>query len=320
MPWLIVFDNADRNAQSHHDNLELLQKYWPSGKMGSVLITSQDKRVTYKFAKSYEELDRLTESDAVKLLYQESDIPQEQNPDPDALKIIKRLDCLAFGISQVAWIVRTKFLTFEQFLVMYEDNQRIFVDSEVVRGPGVRYVHRLSTVWDMQFRDLDSGTTDLMNIVSFLDPDKVEAAHLSKGLSKSSDESLTLRQNAKFPDYLGKLAGSPLVTWNKKERSIRMHRLVQETCRLRMGDERQKAFDRAYHMIFALWRQAPWHNRRQNELWTDQEAQIQHIDHLANIYLGYFQSCSSLKVSKTFAELLYQGGWYDNTTSRIFSM
>ena len=318
VPWLVIFDNADRSSRADHNNLALLEEFWPNGRCGFVLITSQDKNIALSFAQDHQILDRLTKSDALRLLHQDSGIPSDSSQEnQEAATIVKRVDCLAFAISQVAWIIRTKSLTFGDFLLIYGSNRKVFLDSEPQPNPSLRYNHSLSTVWDMQFKDLDPSAALLLQVISFLDPDKIAEELLSQGLCNNTRiPYASLRQRVNFIQSRANLTRSPLVSWNRELKYFWVHRLVQETSLLRMRvDERQMAFETSYRMILEVWPRMPWHDRRQHKMWAHQETIIHHIVRLGELYMSSLRESEesedgeSLIPSTEFAELLYHGAW-----------
>lgn len=306
-----MFDNADSS-----DNLELLEDFWPTGKMGSVLITSQDKAVTATFASVGIVLDRLDDNSAIDLLCKGSG-QKRTRAEFDALeKIVGRVDRLPLAISQAAFIIRTDQLKFEEFLLLY-DNRTLIEKSSPVRGPALRYIHSLSTVWNVSFQGLDDEARALLNLIAFLDTEKVQESMISKGASKSGHPRLAfLKEKRDFVLCRSKLNRSPLIYRNDKLEILWMHGLVQETCHMRMDpDKRQEAFELAYRVLSAIWPVPEMHNRRRNELWAEQQDYVSHVVRLSQHYQSSLTSIAQninldrLIPDKMFAELLYNAAW-----------
>lgn len=155
--------------------------------------------------------------------------------------------------------------------------------------PGDNYPLDLSTVWNMSFESLDEERQAFLNLISFLDPDLIHLQLLWEGAAravKSGVGSLAFMDIIrKLNKCKGPLVRSSLVTQNETLRELWMHRLVQQSCHLRMRHTvRQESFDKAYWVVKAMWPVLARDNRHRVNLWPMQQAYFAHVQSLAHFY------------------------------------
>lgn len=317
-PWLVVFDNADRDFYGNDDNLALLQDFWPASLRGSILITSQDKRVPAQYAEEHnEELKPWPEADSLEFLYRATGTARSPENEVLARQIVERFDNFPHFLHHAANRIKIESLTFSNFQQIYPDNREFIKDSQPIHSPAPRYPHSPSTVWSLPFEGLDDKARAMMNIVSFFDQDFIREDHLQQGTSESGLQSLSfLCKEPNFIKCRAKLTESSLVSWNKDLRVLWIHRNVREICHLRMKpEERQTAFEQACDIIYTIFPQQPLHARRQHTILQDQETKINHVVSFANLYRSSLRNkaagnfASELRPSTMFAELLFLGAW-----------
>jgi hypothetical protein len=312
---LVVFDNADpaEATDQTSDNLQLLDEFWPTGRAGSILITSQDRRVTQSHAQQHIELDPFTEDEAVELLYKVSHVNPSRYTEKDAKQIVVRLEKIPFSIRVAAKTIFEYSLSFEEYLRIY-DNDKLFRESEPLRGPGLHYAKTLRTVWALPYERLSEAAKDLLNIIVFMDVDTIKENMITNGVQRSQDPLLEFLSGDKLSLCRGKLIMSPLVSWNKNLKIMSMHRIVQRSCHHNMTTSRQTAFDRAVLVISSNWPRPEMHNRRQHSMWMLQEEFIQHVLSIHNYFLRSKNNSSDdvsnpIRGGYNFAELLYLAAW-----------
>lgn len=106
----------------------------------------------------------------------------------------------------------------------------------------------------MGFESLERDQQIFLNLISFLDPDRIQLELLSEGSAKAVKNGRGLLS---FMDDIrkvnkckGPVVRSSLVTQNEKLRELWMHRLVQQSCHLRMlAADRQASFDMAFAVV-----------------------------------------------------------------------
>jgi hypothetical protein len=312
----MIFDNADGD-----DKEELLPEYWPKAERGSILITSRDFRLIAQLGGI--ELTVLDEESAVTLLLKMTRFNGSKLDDNElkeeteaARKIVKRIDQLPLGINQAANLILNDSCTFSEFLEAYS-NRELIEDSEEVRliSHGSTYQYSLRTVWNMNFDRLSKDSRSLIKLMSFLDPDRIQMKHLANGVSKANESTLSFIDSAyKRNKCKSALLQSSLVTQSEKHKELRMHRLVQASCHLRMDlAERRQSFKNALTLVKHCWPVPPRVAIYNPALWDEQQALLPHVQSLCTYYVA---SCKEGKpllpheiVDWDFASLLYEAGW-----------
>lgn len=314
----MVIDNADGD-----DKEELFKVYFPEGPRGSVLITTRDFRLIAQ--KGGIELTILDEESAVSLLTSMSrfnggklDDAERKEELEAALSIVRRIDCLPLAIMHTANLVLSDSCTFSEFLEAYS-NRELIQDCEEVRlvnqSSGAAYRYSLRTVWNMSFDRLDSGAQSLIKMLSYMDPDRVQLRHLADGVEKSKDPALDFMSTAYKRNKLKiQLLRSSLVTQSEKHKELRMHRLVQASCHLRMDlSERRQSFSNALTIVKHCWPVPPRTAIYDPALWDTQQALLPHVQSLCAHYVISCKEGNPLISHETvnwdFPMILYEAGW-----------
>ena len=311
MPWLLIFDNADSK-----DKNDLFEEFWPAGTTGSVLVTSRDTALAASIGG--EILTDLEEDSAVALLFKLTK-PQWQDTSEErsslevaaALRIVAHVGYLPLGIIQAAKIIVNDSCLLSDFLDAYNDRELIegLNMFKPTAKSGEIYPLNLSNVWNMSFESLEEEQQKFLNLISFLDPDRIQLGLLSEGAAsavKKGVASLAFMDNVrKLNRCKGPVVRSSLITQNETLRELWMHRLVQQFCHLRMNPSaRQESFDRAYSVVKAMWPVPPRDNRHRVDLWPTQQAYFAHVQSLAHFYDQSQQDAFPLQAGPDFADLL----------------
>lgn len=203
-----------------------------------------------------------------------------------------------------------------EFLGAY-DASDIIEDCEDVRllGSENTYKYSLRTVWNMNFDRLNIDQQCLIRTISFLDPDRLQVSILKDSAAKAKDQGLNFMDTSrKFTKCKSGLLRSTLVSQSVDGKELRMHRLVQASCQLRMNSsERRDFFTKGVAIIKAVWpvpERIAVHNPY---LWDEQRALLPHVQKLCEFYV---QSCEKNDpliadddVNWDFASILYEAGW-----------
>ena len=311
MPWLLVLDNADST-----DKDEFFDEFWPAGEYGSILITSRDTTL-YKRVGG-EVLSGLAERSAVTLLLQ---LCRPQGRDgrrevschetEAALRIVEHLGYLPLAITHVAEVIVKDSCLLSDFLEAYNDREILECSRSVksIGKPGEKYPLDLSTVWNMSFETLGYEQQVFVNLISFLDPDRIQLELVIEGAARAVSrgiESLSFIDNvSKMNRCKGPVVKSSLVTQNEDLRELWMHRLVRQSCHWRMTPkDRQAAFEMAYWVVKTKWPVPARDNRHRIDLWPTQQAYFAHVQSLAQLYDKSQQEPTPLIANPDFAELI----------------
>lgn len=317
VPWLLILDSADGE-----DGTDVLKEYLPNGPYGSILITSRDSSFVPKYGGAI--LGELEESDATALLLGSTTgerlfrVPSDSWRDQDssntaaARTIVRRLGYLPIGIIQAARLINKKGLGLIQFLDEY--NERDLIDNaelmQLETPSNEDYPFTLSTVWTMSYKTLNTDQQDLLNTMAFFDPVGIPLQLLSEGAEKTTSVgNLSLAfidDDRKFRRCKSGLVRSSLVMQNEYLEQLWMHRLVQQSCHLRMSPKtRQEAFDRALALLKAMWPMTDPDNRHHVELWPLQNLLFPHLQSLARFYDESQSSEFTLCTDQYFLALIF---------------
>ena len=137
--------------------------------------------------------------------------------------IVKRIGYLPLGIKYAANLIVQDVCSLSSFLEAY-DNSELIRDSEemkLAREEKQKYEYSLRTVWNMNFDRLLSEPQNLMNVVAFLDPDRVQMRLFSNWSTGPSDPRLHfIRTPNKLHKCKTALVRSSLVTQNEELREM----------------------------------------------------------------------------------------------------
>lgn len=320
-PWLMIFDNADGENVA-----ELLRDFWPAAQQGSVLITSRDHTLVNQFPGMI--LTELEEESAVHLLFELTSLNRARMPtdvveeERNAAKtIVKRVGFLPLGIFQAAMLIVHDSCCMVEFLEAYSLRELI-ADSDNVQlvNNSTAYQYSLTTVWNINHDRLSDQARQLINLLSFLDPDRIQMQVLREGTMKAAANTEThqlfnsIDTAYKLNKGRSMLLKSGLVSQSEDKHELRMHRLVQASCQLRMTvDERRRNFQAAIVLIVAMW---PVPNREaihDPSLWDVQRSLLPHVQKLCAEYNeSQAKGISLLPTDKAdwkFASLLFEAGW-----------
>lgn len=318
----MIFDNADSI-----DKEDLFEEFWPDGHYGSVLITSRDTALQKSVGG--EVLAGLTTDSAVELLtkltksdwQEESESEGHSGHEEDAAYgIVARVGCLPLGIIQASQVIVNDECLLTDFLEAYNDRELIESANlvKLVKRPGEKYSLNLSTVWNMSFDTLGAEQQQLLNVLSCLDPDRIQLQLLSEGAARAVDQGMAslafMDSVRKLNKCKGPIVRSSLVTQNEKLRELLMHRLVQRSCHLRMSpDVRQATFNMAYWIVKCMWPVPPRENRHSVHLWPTQQAYFAHVQSLSKLYSDSQTEEYPLQAEPGFAELICDASLYVRT-------
>ncbi|KAH7066386.1 hypothetical protein BKA63DRAFT_160945 [Paraphoma chrysanthemicola] len=298
--WLLVFDGVEDGR--------VLNEFWPYNGPGSIIITSRNP---HSWSASLE-LKPFSVQEATDYLFHLT----EREPSPEeriaANHIVKQLGGLPLALSQMAGIIAYQGVSFVEFLQWFEKHEgsQKFLDWRFTdnQRPLSNYEYNVASVW--AFDRLGKGEP-LINIISMLDPDAIPESLFT---SPARDEDSDLVQLIKS-DYLTsrtELLARSLITGNKREKKLFVHKLVQDVARSRMRQsDIRRNFWACVELINTIWpfQELTW--RHGVARWADCEALFPHVQRLKAIYPSISPSPDSFE-DYEFARLLIDSGWYQH--------
>ena len=166
--WLVVFDNADEP--------DILAPYRDIAKSGAVLITSRSPLARTSISSDTVNVDiqLFNAEEAGKFVQEVSGVEGNIG---EAHEIGQRLGGLPLALAQMAGIIRLEFLSYSEFLELYNGAEEEADIHETVLQP-LRNTARgsLSTVWAID--RFSESARAIIEISSFLDPDCIQESIL----------------------------------------------------------------------------------------------------------------------------------------------
>ena len=297
--YLLIFDNADDPT--------LLSEHWPVAGTGSVIITSRDPLTkSHFYIANGIDLEPLNTTDAALLLQTLSgyETPKDK---ADALQISKRLGGLPLAISQTAGLLRRRDLSFEEFLLAYEEpGFQVDVHKQRFSTFRDRYERALLDTWT--FEDLQQESSSLLDILALMDPDRIAEFILTTTTEVPIDQYPTT--TLEFERARTELLKCSLLKRNRDEKTLTIHRIVQDSLRARMSRERLEiSFLSTVNLLISSWPEQDMGFSHNPGLWGQNSEILPHVNQvLAHYKISKMDSCSSgLKIQ--LIKLIVKAAW-----------
>ena len=307
--WLIVFDNVD--------DPDLLDDFWPVDGMGSILMTSRKpltKTNVFNAGTSGIELPPFSFGSGAQFLLQLTGRQESTKQFPLAYAVAERLGGIPLAITQMASLISRQQLSFEEFLLRYNNEENMDeLHSLRLGGPRDSYSHTLATVWGLD--RLEHGMA-LLEVMSLLDPDKIQEDILLKGSSKVQlsgfPTTATAYQNARY-----ELLHSSLVTRDIDQGRLLIHRVIQDSAKTKMTLQRiAEVFEAAVELLRAAYPATLLHQDHSPALWIKCEPLFPNIIRLKEHYQRFEMPSNFIHARLAFAEILNGAGWYVSSVMR----
>ncbi|KAM5484871.1 hypothetical protein McanCB56680_002387 [Microsporum canis] len=317
--WLLIFDNAD-------DPMTLTD-YWPQGS-GSILVTSRDPLAKNMFTRRPSGLDLgpLSQKDSL-CLFNHLTTTAGESEDGTAKQISDALGGVPLAISQMAGIIRRQDLTLSEFFELYTDHEEQSSLYEIKFDANMAtYKHSLSTVW--AFEKLNSQARQLLELISFLDPDIIGEDLLMEASMEAISKGTQFRKSS-FIEARTELLQSSLIQRDKQKQQLSVHRIVQDVILATMDMAKKRLmFDKVVRILWANWPSAMPKPSKAPEL-----PQPKSTD--GRLYVGRWPACAAIyphvlrihqlwpsisdpseATSLLFAKLLNDAAWYQKERGR----
>ncbi|KAL0937493.1 tetratricopeptide repeat domain-containing protein [Colletotrichum truncatum] len=245
--WLIIFDNVER--------ADTLEDFWPKDAAGSVLVTCRDplvKRSIY-LRNTGIIVPELSLDEGVTLLLRLTSRDSDQYDIKQAPEVVRTLGRYPLAIAQMAGVILARDLSFDEFLELYSEKSERKEMLGISEGQSAslrRYNQTLGTVWALD--DLKEGKA-LLEVISFLDPDKIPESLLEKNPA-CTDWYRYPKTALEYSKARAELLSRSLIYRNRDKKTLRVHRLVQDTVRTEMDDATyNEVYSRVLDMLGARW-------------------------------------------------------------------
>jgi tetratricopeptide (TPR) repeat protein len=231
--WLIVIDNLD--------DTEVVNGLLPeNGPRKHTLITTRNPN-SYGIPAEGLEVPLLDLEDAIELLSILSNIQILPNTPErtQAEQIVAMLGYLPLAIEQAAAYVREAVGDFVTFLKDYDEYHQELTQWVPKGNRG--YPHSVATTWLAAFNAVHTNrpiAAELFRLLAFLNPDGILIDFLRSGVS-SMDNGMrkVVSNDIQMSIALIELEKYSLIKWDRRGKSILVHRLVQTVVKDGMPDE-----------------------------------------------------------------------------------
>ena len=239
--WLLVFDGVE--------NGDILNDFWPYDGPGSILITSRNP---YSWSTSLE-LKPFTTAEATDYLLHITGREVTDEEKASAAEIAKRLGGLPLALTQMSSIIQHQKISFREFLRTYDvrgQQELLHRPLDNMRSRPANYEHSMVSIW--AFDSLGKGAT-LLNICAMLDPDGIPESLFEPGATENKHPDIAELWD-EYRMARNELLARSLVTGNKKEKKLFVHRLVQDVLRSRMGTAQlRRVFLTCIRLLSSKW-------------------------------------------------------------------
>lgn len=295
--WLIVFDNAD--------DLEILLPYKYIANCGAVLITSRDPRSKTLFSPSSVDVELNVFDDKESGMFLQR-ITDEDHED-EAILVGSKLGGLPIAIAQMGRMICSKYLTFSEFLDLYdnpvEETEVLETDSRTQRETSRG---NISTIWAIE--KLSKEARAVIEVLAFLDPDSIQDTILPRDESHFSTIPYYPKRNITFYDARKELLRSSLIRRNDQTGEFWVHRVVKHAVMAKLTPEhRLQVFTSVISRIASKWPAAL--GAHDPTLWNEMESLYPHVVSLTDIYKKYLRE-SWLDNHIDLAKLILRATWF----------
>ena len=299
--WLLVIDNLD--------DIAVVNGLLPeNGSQKHTIITTRNPN-TMGIPAEPLEVPLLDTDDSIYLLSSLSNIKVRQDSveKHQAAEIVQILGYLPLAIEQAAAYIREVTADFSVFLEDYQRNHKRL--HLWVPAGNRQYPNSIATTWSMSFNLLQKYPTKLLRLFSFLNPDNILIAFLVSGAEAFEDDLRhVIRDQIDMAKALLELEKFSLIKWNRSNKSIAVHRLVQIVVRDEIAN---KELGSTVSNIIDLFSQAfPKFTTNENRLLCRRyEGQI--VEPLLHIKTVHTSKSASIRVR--VGTFLYEDGKYNDS-------
>jgi hypothetical protein len=232
--WLLVIDNLD--------DIQVANGLLPeNNSQNHTIITTRNPNAEGIPAEPLA-VPLLDADDSIDLLSTLSKIAVQANSPEErqAAEIVQKLGYLPLAIEQAAAYVREVTADFSAFLEEYERNHKKL--HMWVPDGNRQYPNSIATTWSMSFSLLPKYPARLLRLFSFLNPDGILIAFLASGAEALEDGlQHIIFDQVEMATALLELEKFSLIKWDRPNKSITIHRLVQMVITDEMSNEESRS-------------------------------------------------------------------------------
>ena len=239
--WLLILDNVE--------DLNSVINFIPSGMKGHVILTARNPS-TGNFSGT--SLERMAPEQGAKFLLRRAKIitsGEELSNASDehidiAIQLSEELGGLPLALDQAGAFIEETQSTLDEYLTLYKDHG---TQLRTRRGDLTEnYPESVATTWDISFEKIENNNpaaADMLRFCSFLAADDIpeelftnDGGHLGPRLNTLSKNPLA------FTESIKELNLFSLIKRNPEQKTLSIHRLVQEVQKDRINDSEQSVW------------------------------------------------------------------------------
>ncbi|GJC93878.1 transcriptional xre family [Colletotrichum higginsianum] len=320
--WLLIFDNV----VSWTDISPFVTKALTLSK-GSVLITTREDPRRSQQMWLHQRRIRLgplcTDHGRELLLtsihphIHREDVHKDEDSEL-AGKIVDILEGLPLAISLVVGYVKESGCTLGDFLEMWDEKElRRMKPSKTSNTTGADAVDTtVDLLWDIGIREVPSNSRMLLNIMSFLNPDRIPKSLLVGDHEEGYLDMLNSSERLSYKRMINKLISRRLIAVKEApnaEVEYSIHRLLKEKIILDMDDYSiTDALRKTFRLIRKKFPRANHHQVPDPSTWSTCQEYMPHIETFYQIFCrerGRIEPLASVKPLE-LAELFYDAGFH----------
>ena len=238
--WLLVFDNADDDADASHqtDMLRAVKDSLPETHRGHVLVTTRRTTVdVLGVARPVAVNDMLPEDARVFLLRRTGREQASGEEYVAAVDLAFDLGYLALALEQAAAYILAQNMTFADYRASYGRRsvglRQAFL-NRMAPVMGERESRPLATTWLMNFEMIEAASeasAELLRLLAFVHPEGIPLELITAGGPRFGPHlaaALADDDPAAVSELLEPLRHYSLVTYDREDRTLSMHRMVQQ--------------------------------------------------------------------------------------------
>ncbi|KAI8626756.1 hypothetical protein F5Y19DRAFT_445460 [Xylariaceae sp. FL1651] len=314
--WLLVFDNVD--------DPKLLVRYWPSCPHGSVLVTTQDRRLIHRGNPIH--LKALSEEEGSRLLLHH--LPEKETSDKVctenlARRISQRVGGLPLLLVGLAGLVSDSCMSLYEILDELNnswDKHDYVLSTSAMNHANFHYEKSVQMAFSLSLQRLPDIARSTLRIMSMLSPDGIAEDLISQG---PEDQSLVFLGNRDKSWFISRVR-TPLVTRHLIDfRRVQeqgeshiyysLHRELQRTVLYAMHTDHptfQWTFDQAVGLIKKVFPVVSKFMVPMHQEWPRYKKSIAHVMRLREVFESRSRSCQPLIGRLDFAGILTSAGYY----------
>jgi len=232
--WLLIIDNADNDKEI---NANVLQEFLPVSPQGHILFTTQISTADLKFNAAVLEIKCLETEEGGQFLWQRIHANQQATPGDmrAAQKISDALSGLPLALAQAAAYIKENQCALTGYLPLYEKYAKELLNPDLSEHQQVISDHDLPVfaTFKLSFSRLPEQAKDLLSFCSLLHADSIPEEILTTAFAV---DDFALNQRLKPVLQYG------LMVRNTSDKTLALHRLVQQVLLLDMDDAQKQHY------------------------------------------------------------------------------